>query len=131
LRLTVHIACAAATSGIDVGNGPAEAMRQRTKLSEASDPEPVPVATTKGTPLKEALEKYLSDLEALGREAYTISTYRRDITPFVKGGRTTFGHWRPDQRQNLAFSMLADLRSTGGNQDSGIYLSLPAGVHLF
>ena len=112
-------------------------MRQRTKLSEASDPEPVPVATTKGTPLKEALEKYLSDLEALGREAYTISTYRRDITPFVnsflshQGGRTTFGHWRPDQRQNLAFSMLADLRSTGGNQDSGIYLSLPAGVHLF
>ena len=70
---------------IDVGNDAAEALRQRTKLVEADSVEEVPVApATKGTQLAEALKTYLSDLEALGRTNDTLTTYRRDITPFVQ-----------------------------------------------
>jgi integrase len=73
---------------IDVGNDPAETMRQRTKLmtgKSAQAPEPaLGPAPHEGTPLAAALEKYLSDLEPLGRHADTISTYRRDITPFIE-----------------------------------------------
>jgi hypothetical protein len=43
-----------------------------------------PLAFTKGTLLPEALDKYLSDLEALGRTDDTLATYRHDITPFVQ-----------------------------------------------
>jgi hypothetical protein len=69
---------------IDVGNNPAEALRQRTRLVEADSVEDVPAPATKGTPLAEALKTYLSDLEALGRTDDTLTTYRRDITPFVQ-----------------------------------------------
>ena len=70
---------------IDVGNDPAEALRRRTQLVEADSVEDVPAApATKGTPLAEALKTYLSDLEALGRTDDTLTTYRRDITPFVQ-----------------------------------------------
>ena len=60
---------------IDVGNDPAEALRQRTKLMQADSAEDVPAApATKGTLLAEALKTYLSDLEALGRTDDTLTT---------------------------------------------------------
>jgi hypothetical protein len=58
-----------------VGNDPAEALRRRTKLMQADSAEDVPAApATKGTPLPQALEKYLSDLEALNPCRSIVST---------------------------------------------------------
>jgi hypothetical protein len=76
---------------IDVGNDAAEALRQRTKLMQGDSVEDLPAApATKGTPLAEALETYLSGLEALGRTDDTLTTYRRDITPFIQNCQAAF-----------------------------------------
>jgi integrase len=72
-------------SWIEAGAEPLAAQRMRSKLvdqTEYTTVQPLPFA--KGTLLPEALDNYLSDLEALGRTDGTLATYRRDITPFVQ-----------------------------------------------
>ena len=72
-------------SWIDVGTDPLEAQRMRSKVVDQTEYTKVePLAITKGTLLPEVLDKYLSDLEALGRTDDTLATYRRDSTPFVQ-----------------------------------------------
>jgi integrase len=71
---------------VDVGNDPAEALRQRTKLSESelgAQPIAVVAPATDGTPLKKAAEDYFSNLEARGCDPKTIRTYRAAVDPFV------------------------------------------------
>jgi hypothetical protein len=43
-----------------------------------------PVAVTKGTPLAQASEKYFANLEARGRDAKGVRTYRTGVNPFVQ-----------------------------------------------
>jgi len=69
---------------IDVGNDPAEGLRQRTKLAESelgAEPEP---AAKGGTPLKEAADTYFRNLESQGKHPLTIRCYRTGVDPFVK-----------------------------------------------
>jgi integrase len=66
----------------DVGNDPAEALRQRTELAEESGTEPI-VGAKGRTPLKEAADTYFKNLEAQGKHSLTIRSYRTGVDPFV------------------------------------------------
>ena len=68
----------------DVGNDPAEAFRQRTKLLEGLGAQPEPVAATVGTPLREAADTYFRNLEAQGKDHKTIRSYHTGVDPFVE-----------------------------------------------
>jgi integrase len=69
---------------IDVGNDPAEALRQRTKLAEELGAEPEPVAARVGTPLEDAADTYFRNLESQGKDHKTIRSYHTGVDPFVK-----------------------------------------------
>jgi integrase len=68
---------------IDVGNDPAEALRQRTKLMQVDSPSPVAVPVKQGTPLKDAAETYFNNLEARGIDPKSIRAYRSGVDPFI------------------------------------------------
>jgi hypothetical protein len=76
---------------IFAGKDALEAQRFRAQLLDSHElarlkgaPEPAPTpAVTKGTPLREAMELWLANLEAQGRDVKTIRTYRAAVVPFV------------------------------------------------
>jgi len=76
---------------IFAGKDALDAQRFRAQLLDRhelarlkGEPQPAPVpAVTKGTPLMEAMDLWLANLEAQGRDVKTLRPYRAAVAPFV------------------------------------------------
>jgi hypothetical protein len=81
------------------------------RLKGTPDPSPAPVVT-KGTPLKQAMERWLSNLEARGRDVKTLRSYRAAVAPFVDHCKV---HTVEECRNNkqVMFDYMALLRKQG------------------
>ena len=71
-------------SWIDAGTDPLEAQRLRSKLLDQVEyKDEKPAGAVRGTPLKDAAEKYFTNLENRGIKANSIRTYRNAGDPFI------------------------------------------------
>ena len=69
---------------IDAGTDPLEAQRLRSKLlDQVGYKDEKPAGAVRGTPLKDAAEKYFTNLENRGIKANSIRTYRNAVDPFI------------------------------------------------